>query len=98
MERRSDRIRERHETAAERQVHETKEQAAPPPRGRQTRGNRGHHNQGHGHEQPQENNIPIIEEVHEEGEEEVEQNVGNDLVQGEEPPTPPPTFVEVIDR
>jgi hypothetical protein len=69
MERRSDRIRERRERAVERQVHETVEQVAPPPRGRQNKGNRRHHNQKHGREQPQENNIPIIEEVHEEGEE-----------------------------
>ena len=93
MERRSDRICERRGRAAERQVLEIEEQVAPP-RGGQTRGNHGHHNQRHG--QPQENNIPVIEEVQEEGEDEVE--LGNDLVQGEEPPPPPPTLVEVLDR
>ena len=98
MERRSDRIHEHRERAAERQVHEAEEQAAPPPRGRHNRGNRGHHNQRHGHEQPQEGNIPIIEEVPEEGEDEDEQNIGNDPVQGEEPPPPPPTLAEVMDR
>ena len=53
-------------------------------------------NQRHG--QPQENNILVIEEVQEEGEDEVEQTIGNDSVQGEEPPPPPPTLVEVMDR
>jgi hypothetical protein len=47
MERRSDRIRKRHERATESQVHEAEEQTAPPPRGRQNRGNRGHHNKLH---------------------------------------------------
>ena len=89
MERRSDRIHERHEQANRRQVHEVEGQVAPPPRGRQNRGNHGHHNQRHG--QSQEDNILIVEEVHEEGEDEVEQNIGNDLVQGEEPLPPPPT-------
>jgi len=70
MERRSDRIREHRERAAERQVHEAEEQAAPPPRGRHNRGNRGHHNQRHGHEQPQEDNIPVIE-VRKDGDEEL---------------------------
>ena len=41
---------------------------------------------------------PNIEEVPKEGEEEVEQNIGNNLVQGEEPPPPPPTLAEVMDR
>ena len=70
MERRSNRIRERCERATERQVYEVAGQVAPPPRGRQNRGNHRHHNQGHG--QSQEDNIPIVEEVHEEGEDEVE--------------------------
>ena len=69
MERRFDSIHERRERATGRQVHEVEEQVAPP-RGRQNRGNHGHHNQRH--RQPQEENIPIIEEVHEEGEDEVE--------------------------
>ena len=94
MERTSDKIFELPERAAERQVLEAEEQAAPP-RGRKNRGNHGHHNQRHG--QPQEYNIPVIEEVQEEGEDEVEQTIGNDLVQGEEPPPPPPTLAEVIE-
>ena len=98
MERRSDRIREHCERATERQVHEEEEPVAPQPRGRQNSGNHKHRNRRHGHEQPQEDNIPIVEEVHEEGQEEVEQNVGNDPVQGEEPPPPLPTLAEVMDR
>jgi len=97
MERRSDRIREHRERATGRQVHEVEEQIAPPPRGKQNKGNHGHHNQRHGHEQPQEDNISVVE-VHEEGEDEVEQNIGNDPVQGEEPPPPLPTLAEVMDR
>ena len=88
MERGSDRIRGRHERATERQVSEEEEPVAPQPRGRQNRGNRENCNHRHGHEQPPEDNNPIVEEVHEEGEEEVEKNVGNDPVQGEEPPPP----------
>ena len=95
MERRSYRIHEHRERAAERQVLEIEEKSIPL-RGRQTRGNHRHHNQRHG--RPQENNIPVIEEVQEEGEDEVEQTVGNDSVQGEEPPPPPPTLAEVMDR
>ena len=72
MERRSDRVQQRRERAAERQVYETEEQVAPQPRGRQNRGNHGQPNQRHGHVQPWENNIPIIEEVNEEDGEEVE--------------------------
>ena len=79
------------------EVHEEEEQVAPLPRGRKNRGNRGHRNQRHGHEQSLGNNIPIIEEVHEEGEEEVEQNIGNNPVQGEEPLPPPPTLAKVMD-
>ena len=97
MERRSDRIRQCRERAADMEVHEEEEQVAPLQRGRQNRGNRGHQNQRHGHEQSLGNNIPIIEEVHEEGEEEVEQNVRNDPIQGEEPSPPQPTLVEVMD-
>ena len=88
MERRSDRIRDHHERAVERQVHEEEEPIAPQPRGRQNRGNHERCNRRHGHEQPQEDNILIIEGVHEEGEQEVGQNVGNDPVQGEEPRPP----------
>ena len=95
MEMRFDRIRDHRERAAERQVHEEKEPVAPQPSGRRNRGNRENRNHRHGHKQPPEENNPIIEEVHEEGEEEVEQNVGNDPVQGEEPP---PTLIEVMDR
>jgi hypothetical protein len=76
MEQRSDRIQDHHERAAERQVHEEEEPIAPRPRGRQ---NRGNHNHRHGLEQPQEDNIQNIE-VPKEGEEEVDQNVGNDPV------------------
>ena len=72
MERRSDRIQQRRERATDMEVHEEEEQVAPLQRGRQNRGNRGHQNQRHGHEQPLEKNIPIIEEVHEEGGEEIE--------------------------
>ena len=97
MERRSDRIQQRRERATDMEVHEEEEQVAPLQRGRQNRGNRGHQNQRHGHEQSLGNNIPIIEEVHEEGEEEVERNIGNNLVQGEEPLPPPPTLAEVMD-
>ena len=93
MERRSDRMRDRRERATERQVHEEEEPVAPRPRGMQ---NRGNHNHRHGLGQLQEDNIQNIE-VPEEGEE-VEQNVGNNLVQGEEPPPPPPTLAEVMDR
>jgi len=39
-----------------------------------------------------------MEEVPEEGEEEVEKNIGNDPVQGEEPLPPPPTLAKVMDR
>ena len=60
--------------------------------------NRGNHNHRHGIEQPQEDNIQDIEDVPEGDEEEVEQNVGNELVQGEETPPPPPTLAEVMDR
>ena len=98
MERRSARIQDSREKATERQFHEEEERVAPQPRSRQNQGNREHHNRRHGHEQPQEDNILIIEGVHEEGEQEVGQNVGNDPVQGEEPPPPPPTLVEVMDR
>ena len=100
MERRSARIQQRRERLAERQEPEEEEHVAPPPRGRQNRGrqpNHGRHNQRHGHEQSQGNNIPIIEEVHEE-DEEVEQNDANNPVEGEEPPPPPPTLAEVMDR
>ena len=68
MKRGSDRIHERRERAAERHVHEEEEPVAPQPKGRQNRGNHERHNYRHGHEQPQEDNIPIVEEVHEEGE------------------------------
>ena len=95
MEQRSDRIRDCHERAAERPIHEEEEPVALRPIGRQ---NRGNHNHRQGHEQPQEYDIPNMEEVPEEGEEEVEQNVGNDLLQEEEPPPPPPTLAEVMDR
>ena len=98
MERRSDRIWNHRERAVERQVHEEEEPVAPQPRGRQNKGNHECHNHRHGHEQPQEDNIPIVEEVHEEGQEEVEKNVGNGPVQGEEPPPPLPTLAEVMDR
>ena len=87
-------IQDHRERAAERQVHEKEEPVAPRPRGWQ---NRGNHNRKHRHEQLQEDNIQNIE-VPEEGEEEVEQNIGNNLVQGEEPPPPPPTLAEVMDR
>ena len=92
MESRSDRIQDHHEKATERQVHEEEEPVAPQPRGRQSRGNHEHHNRRHGHKQPQEDNVLIVEEVHEGGEEEVEQNVGNNPVQGEKPLPPPPTL------
>jgi len=95
MERRSDRIRDRCERAVERPVHEEEELVAPRPRGRQNIDNRNHRQ---GHKQPQEDGIPNIEEVRKEGEEEVEQNIGNDPVQGEEPPAPPPTLAEMMDR
>ena len=95
MERRSDRIQDRHEKATKRQIHEEEEPVAPQPRGRQNRGNHERHNHTHGHEQLQEDNVPIVEEVHEGGEDEVEQNVRNNLVQGEEPS---PTLAEVMDR
>jgi hypothetical protein len=95
MERRSDRIRNHRERAIGRQVHEKEEPIASQPRGRQNSGNHECCNHRHGHEQPQENNIPIVEEVHEEGEDKVEQNARNDPVQGEEPP---PTLAEVMDR
>ena len=98
MERGSDRIRGRHERATERQVSEEEEPVAPQPRGRQNKGNHECRNRRHGHEQPQEDNILIVEGVHEEGEQEVGQNVGNDPVQGEEPPPPLPTLAEVMDR
>ena len=97
MERRFDRIRDRCERAAKRQVHE-EEPVASQPRSRHNRGNHENRNHRHGHDQPPEDNNPIVEEVHEEGEEEVEQNVENDLVQGEETLPPLPTLVEVIDR
>ena len=91
----SDRIRDRCERAVERPVHEEEELVAPRPRGRQNIDNRNHRQ---GHKQPQEDGIPNIEEVPKEGEEEVDQNVGNDTVQEEEPPPPPPTLAEVMDR
>ena len=96
MESRSDRIQDHHEKATERQVHEEEEPVAPQPRGRQNRGNHENRNHRHGHEQPPEENNPIVE-VHEEGEE-GEQNVGNDPVQWEEHPPPLPTLVEVMNR
>jgi hypothetical protein len=86
MERRSDRLRECCERAAERAVLENEEHNAP--RGRQNRGNRGNGNRRHG--QNNEENIPQ--------EEEVDQNIGNNEVEGEEPPPPPPTLAEVMDR
>jgi len=79
MERRSDRIWDHCERATKRQVHEEEEPVAPQPRGRQNRGNHENHNRRHGHEQPLEDNNPIVE---------VEQSVGNDLVQEEEPSPP----------
>jgi hypothetical protein len=94
MEQRSDRIWDHHERATKTHIHEEEEPVAPRPRDRQ---NRGNHNHRQGHEQPQEDDIPNIEEVPEEGEEEVEQNVGNDLVQEEEPLPSPPTLAEVMD-
>ena len=90
-------IQDRRERATERQVREEEELVAPQPRGRQNKGNHENHNHRHRHEQPLEDNNPIVEEVHEEGEE-VEQNVENDLLQGEEPLPPPPTLAEVMDR
>ena len=87
MERRSDRIQDRHEKATKRQIHEEEEPVAPQPRGRQNRGNHERRNHTHGHEQLQEDNVPIVEEVHEGGEE-VEQNVRNNPIQGEEPRHP----------
>ena len=66
MERRSDRMRDRRERAAERQVHEEEEPVAPRPRGRQNRGNCNHR---HGLEQPQDDNIQNIEDVPKEDEE-----------------------------
>jgi hypothetical protein len=98
MERMYNRIRDHYERAIERQVHEEEEPVAPQLRGRQNKGNHENNNHRHRHEQPQEDNILIVEEVHEEGEEEVEQNVGNDPVQGEEPLPPLLTLVEVMDR
>ena len=98
MERRINRIQQRYERATKRQVYEADEQVAPQPRGRQNRGNHERHNHTHGHEQLQEDNVPIVEEVHEGGEDEVEQNVRNNLVQGEEPSPPLPTLAEVMDR
>ena len=95
MERRSNRIHDRCERATKRQVHEEEELVAPRPKGMHNRGNRNHRQ---GHKQPQEDGIPNIEEVPKEGEEEIEQNVGNDPVQEEEPPPPPPTLAEVMDR
>ena len=91
MKRRFNRIRDHRERAAERHVHEEEEPVAPQPRGRQNRGNHERHNRRHGLEQPQEDNVLILE-VHEGGEEEVEQNVGNNPVQGEKPLPPPPTL------
>jgi hypothetical protein len=95
MERRFDRIQDHCERATERQVREEEEPVAPRPRGRQNRGNRNHR---HGLEQPQEDNIQNIEDASKGDEEEVEQNVGNELVQVEEPLPPPPTLAEVMDR
>ena len=95
MERRSDRIWDHRERATKRLVHEGEEPVVLRPRSRQNRGNRNHRQ---GHEQPQEDDIPNTKEVPEEGEEEVEQNIGNDPVQGEEPLPPPPTLAKVMDR
>ena len=91
MQRRSNRIWDHRERAAERSDHDREEPVVLRPRGRQNRGNCNHRQ---GHEQPQEDDIPNIEEVPEE----VEQNIRNDPVQGEEPPPPPPTLAEVMDR
>ena len=94
MQRRSNRIQDHHERVTERSIHEEEELVAP----RWGRQNRGNHKHRQGHEQPQEDDIPNTKEVPEEGEEEVEQNIGNDLVQGEEPLPPLPTLAEVMDR
>ena len=62
MERRSDRIQDRRERATERQVRKEEEPVASQPRSRHNRGNHENRNHRHGHDQPPEDNNPIVEE------------------------------------